>query len=65
MAKPADNICFLYDQIAAIENNPDNVIGGSKAFFSGKKTYLKDSVLRKIAKLNEKIEKLAETMEDA
>lgn len=44
--------------IEAIEMNPKNVIGGSDAFFSGKRTYLTKSAELKIEAINRQIKKL-------
>lgn len=58
-------IHVLERQIAIIEDDPKNTTGGSKAFFSGDKTYLKDAAIAKIAKLKAKLETLYSKLPDA
>lgn len=49
-------------KISIIESNPDNYIGGAKAYNSGKETFLKDAALKKIAALNKKIDRIYNSM---
>ena len=46
-----EQITALGAAIARIEHNPDSVIGGSRAYYSGHQTYLKPAAQRKICLL--------------
>ena len=60
-----NNIKECLKAIERIEMNPSNVIGGSKAFFSGKTTYLTDKAKTKIAALEKRIDELgSNTIDD-
>ena len=58
-----DQITALEAAIARIEHNPDSVIGGSRAFYSGNQTYLKPAAQRKVEKLNEQLNALLDQCE--
>lgn len=45
-------------QILSIEMNEKNILGGSKAFYSGMQTFLKPAAKKKVAILNSKLDKL-------
>ena len=59
----AQQIQALEAAIARIEHNPDSVIGGSKAFYSGMQTYLKPAAQRKLDKLNAQLDALLDQCE--
>lgn len=59
----AQQIQALEAAIARIEYNPDNVIGGSKAFYSGMQTFLKPAAQRKLDKLNAQLDALLDQCE--
>ncbi len=50
--------------IEAIEMNPSNVVGGSAAFFSGRRTELTEKAKRRVEALNRQIEKLGGDSDD-
>lgn len=50
--------------IRKIEMNSSNVIGGHKAFFSGRTTELTPAAKRKIEAIERKMEKLADGCDD-
>lgn len=50
--------------IEAIEMNPANVVGGSVAFFSGRKTELTETAKRKVDALNRQMDKLGGDSDD-
>lgn len=56
-------IAELEKQIARIENNPDNVVGGVIAFMSGAKTTLKAAPQKKLKALNKELDKLLDQAE--
>lgn len=58
-----EQITALEAAIARIENNPDSVIGGSRAFYSGHQTYLKPAAQRKIDSLNKQLDALLDQCE--
>jgi hypothetical protein len=58
-----DRITVLEAAIASIENNPDSVIGGSKEYFSGRKTYFKTAAQRKLDSLNKQLNALLDQCE--
>jgi hypothetical protein len=59
----AQQIQTLEAAIARIEHDPDSVIGGSKAFYSGMQTFLKPAAQRKIDSLNKKLNALYDQCE--
>jgi len=63
--KRNDQIKEIEKQIARIETNPDNVIGGEKAFNSGMKTELKPSIQKKRDNLNKQLDQLLDQAEEA
>ena len=58
-----EQITALEAAIARIEHNPDSVIGGSKAYYSGHQTYLKPAAQRKIDSLNKQLDSLLDQCE--
>ena len=58
-----EQITALEAAIARIEHNPDSVIGGSRAFYSGHQTYLKPAAQRKIDSLNKQLDSLLDQCE--
>ena len=58
-----EQITALEAAIARIEHNPDSVIGGSKAYYSGHQTYLKAAAQRKIDSLNKQLDSLLDQCE--
>ena len=46
-----------------LENNPDNVVGGLKAWNSGLTTYLKPSAQRTLDRLNAQLDALLDQCE--
>lgn len=63
MTTLAEQIKAIEIQIAKIENNPDSVCGGAKAYFSGNQTFLKPAAQKKVDSLNAKLDKLLDTVE--
>jgi len=59
----AEQIKLLKTQILRIEHNPDNVIGGLKAWNSGLTTYLKPSAQRTLDRLNKELDALLDQCE--
>jgi len=59
----AEQIRELEAQAARIENNPDNVIGGEKAYYSGLETFLKPAAQRKLDKINQQLNALYDECE--
>ena len=58
-----EQITALEAAIARIEHNPDSVIGGSRAYYSGQQTYLKPAAQRKIDSLNKQLDSLLDQCE--
>ncbi len=58
-----DKINNLEIQIAVLYRIPSNVIGGSKAYMSGKQTYLTPAAQRKADKLNAQLNALYDQCE--
>lgn len=58
-----EQIADLERQIALVEHTSTNYIGGDKAYFSGKQTFLKPAAQRKLNSLNEKLDALLDTCE--
>ena len=58
-----EQITALEAAIARIEHNPDSVIGGSRAYYSGHQTYLKPAAQRKIDSLNKQLDSLLDQCE--
>jgi len=58
-----EQITALEAAIARIEHNPDSVIGGSRAYYSGHQTYLKPAAQRKIDSLNKQLNALLDQCE--
>lgn len=58
-----EQIKFIELEIARIEHNPDSVIGGLKAWNSGKQTFLKPSAQRTLDKLNAQLDALLDQCE--
>lgn len=58
-----EQITALEAAIARIEHNPDSVIGGSKAYYSGHQTCLKPAAQRKIDSLNKQLDALLDQCE--
>jgi len=54
----AEQIKLLETQILRLEHNPDNVIGGLKAWNSGLTTYLKPSAQHTLDRLNKELDAL-------
>ena len=52
----------LERKIDIIKHDASNYIGGEKAYYSGKQTFLKDAALNKIAALNKKIDRIYNSM---
>lgn len=50
-------------EIARIEHNPESVIGGLKAWNSGKQTFFKPSVQRALDRLNKELDALLDQCE--
>lgn len=59
----AEQIQAVEAAIARIEHNADNVIGGSKAYYSGQQTFLKPAAQRKIDSLNKQLDSLLDQCE--
>lgn len=59
----AEQIKLLEMQILRLEHNPDNVIGGLKAWNSGLTTYLKPSAQRTLDRLNKELDALLDQCE--
>ena len=59
----SEQITALEAAIARIEHNPDSVIGGSKAYYSGHQTYLKPAAQRKIDSLSKQLNALLDQCE--
>lgn len=53
-----DRINELEDAALRIQRNPDNIIGGLKAFNSGYETHLKPAAQRKLDKINSEMDVL-------
>ena len=58
-----EQITALEAAIARIEHNPDSVIGGSRAFYSGHQTYFKTAAQRKLDSLNKQLNSLLDQCE--
>ena len=58
-----EQITALEAAISRIEHNPDSVIGGSRAYYSGHQTYLKPAAQRKIDSLNKQLNALLDQCE--
>jgi hypothetical protein len=58
-----EQIKLLEMQILRLEHNPDNVIGGLKAWNSGLTTYLKPSAQRTLDRLNKELDALLDQCE--
>jgi hypothetical protein len=63
MTQLANQIQSIELQIARIEHNPDNCLGGSKAYYSGYQTFLKPAAQRKVDSLNKQLDKLLDSVE--
>jgi hypothetical protein len=63
MTQLVQQIVLLEAEIIRLENNPDNVIGGLRAWNSGRKTYLKPAAQRKVDLLNKKLDALLDQCE--
>jgi exonuclease VII small subunit len=63
MSALTEQIAALEQTIARLENNPDNVIGGLKAWNSGMQTTLKPAAQRKLDKLNAELDTLYDQCE--
>jgi hypothetical protein len=58
MTETYEKIKAIELQISILERNPDNYIGGFKAYISGYQTFLKPVAERKLAALNAKLNTL-------
>lgn len=63
MTTTANQIADIERQIAVIEHNSDSYIGGAKAYFSGRQTFLKPAAQRKVDSLNKKLDALLDSVE--
>jgi uncharacterized protein Yka (UPF0111/DUF47 family) len=63
MTQTAQQIHSIELQIARIEHNADNYIGGAKAYHSGYQTFLKPAAQRKVDSLNKQLDKLLDSVE--
>lgn len=63
MTTTAQQIADIERQIVVLEHNPDNYIGGSKAYFSGYQTFMKPAAQRKFDSLNKKLDALLDSVE--
>ena len=59
----AEQINALEAAIARIEHDSYNVIGGSKAYYSGAQTFLKPAAQKKLDKLNSELDRLLDQCE--
>ena len=59
----AEQIEALETQAARIEHDPDNFVGGSKAYYSGLQTFLKPAAQRKLDKINAQLDALFDQCE--
>lgn len=59
----AEQIQALEALAARLENNPDNIVGGLKAWNSGHATQLKPAAQRKLDKINEELDALFDQCE--
>lgn len=59
----AEQIQAIETAIIRIEHNADNVIGGSKAYHSGMRTFLKPAAQRKVDSLNKQLDSLLDQCE--
>jgi hypothetical protein len=58
-----EKIILLEAEIFRIENNPESVIGGLKAWNSGHKTQLKPNAQRTLDRLNKELDALLDQCE--
>ena len=63
MTPTAKQIADIERQIALIEHNADSYIGGAKAYYSGRQTFLKPAAQRKVDSLNKKLDALLDSVE--
>lgn len=63
MATLAEQIQALEAQAFAIERNPANIVGGVKAYDSGRQTFLKPTAQRKLDKINQQLDALFDQCE--
>ena len=59
----AEQIRMIEAKISSIEHTADNIIGGSKAYFSGAQTFLKPAAQRKVDALNKQLDALLDSVE--
>lgn len=57
-------ISELYKKIELIEMSPSSVVGGSKAFFSGRKTELTSKAKAAISKLQKQIDAMSDHLDE-
>lgn len=63
MTPTAQQIHSIELQIARIEHNSNNYVGGDKAYHSGYQTFLKPAAQRKVDALNKQLDKLLDSVE--
>jgi hypothetical protein len=63
MTTTAQQIEVLEAQALRIERNPDNIVGGLKAWNSGRATQLKPAAQRKLDKINAQLDALFDQCE--
>lgn len=63
MTPTAKKIRDIELQIARIEHNQDNYVGGSKAYHSGLQTFLKPAAQRKVDALNKQLDAVLDSVE--
>lgn len=63
MTTRAQQIEALEHQAFSIERNPANIVGGLKAWDSGRQTTLKPAAQRKLDKINAQLEALLDQCE--
>lgn len=64
MTKELSPVQEIELQIFKIENDPSNVVGGLKAWNSGRQTVLTKTAQKKLDALNSKLDKLLDDTED-
>jgi hypothetical protein len=60
----AEQILDLELKLVVIESTPENYLGGLKAYISGKQTYYKPSVQKRVDSINKKLAALYDNCED-
>jgi antirestriction protein ArdC len=63
MTPLAHQIADIERQISIIERTAANYIGGDKAYYSGRQTFLKPAAQRKVDLLNKKLDVLLDIVE--